>query len=336
MDRKACLIPWMSVGMMALFVVATLLVSRAVVQAAGGAASPPVAGDHDRTLPFGGTQRTYRVHVPAGFDPAKAGPLPLVLMLHGAGGDGAKAEEQTDWNVKADHEGFLVVFPDALPAAPDRIPSFLANPRFWDDGSGRGRRNRETVDDVGFLTTVLDDVEGRWPVDRRRVYITGFSSGASMTFRAAASPLVDRVAAFAPVSGHFWQQAGSVRAKRTPSLLLIYGKSDPLNPWDGGEVQMPWGGPQRKPKVMETVDAWAKFAGCTTGPTLLSDRDGVRTVRYGPGREGAEFVFTSIEGMGHTWPGGHDRLPARLVGARTDKLNATDVIWDFFARHRLP
>jgi poly(3-hydroxybutyrate) depolymerase len=60
----------MSVGIMALFVAALLLASRAVVQAAGGAASPLVAGDHDRTLLFGGARRTYRIHVPAGYDPA--------------------------------------------------------------------------------------------------------------------------------------------------------------------------------------------------------------------------------------------------------------------------
>ncbi len=51
---------------------------------------------------------------------------------------------------------------------------------------------------------------------------------------------------------------------------------------------------------------------------------------------GAEVVFITVEGLGHTWAGGTSLLPESLVGKRTDKIRATDVLWEFFRKHALP
>lgn len=301
-------------------------------------APPLLPGDHHLKLSQGGIERTFTVHVPQPPKDAKRATaakkgLPLLLMLHGAGGSGDQAAQQTGWAAKADREDFVAVFPDALPADPKRPPGFLTNPRFWSDGSGRGQAARGAVDDIGFLTAVLDTVEKRCNVDPRRVYLTGFSSGASMTFAAVASSLSKRVTAAAPVSGHFW--VTGKKPERAVPLLFLIGTRDPLNPMEGGTARTPWGRPEVKPKVADTVAAWAKATGCPLEPAPLKDENGVKAVAYGPGDNGAEFVFTTIEGLGHRWPGGKERLPERLVGPGTNKLNATDAIWTFLARHYL-
>ncbi|MBF0476059.1 MAG: hypothetical protein HQK59_09540 [Deltaproteobacteria bacterium] len=54
---------------------------------------------------------------------------------------------------------------------------------------------------------------------------------------------------------------------------------------------------------------------------------------YGPGKESSEVVWYTIEGMGHTWPGGTHFLPEKLIGKPSDKLKANDVIWEFFQKH---
>ena len=41
----------------------------------------------------------------------------------------------------------------------------------------------------------------------------------------------------------------------------------------------------------------------------------------------------TLQGLGHTWPGGKSLLPESMVGKRSDKLKATDAIWEFFEKH---
>ena len=78
---------------------------------------------------------------------------------------------------------------------------FLTNPRLWNDGSGRGTIGVEHVDDLGFISAMIDFLEARYSADPARIYCTGFSNGASMTFSVGLN-LSDRIAAIAPVAGH--------------------------------------------------------------------------------------------------------------------------------------
>jgi polyhydroxybutyrate depolymerase len=65
-------------------------------------------------------------------------------------------------------------------------------------------------------------------------------------------------------------------------------------------------------------------------------RSGVTALRFGPGARGAEALFYTVDDLGHTWPGGSSLLPRWLVGPSTRKMNATDLIWEFFVRHPKP
>jgi len=151
-----------------------------------------------------------------------------------------------------------------------------------------------------------------------------------IVFRLAAE-LSRRIAAVAPVSGHFW--LNDSKLDYPVSLIFFAGTEDPLNPLLGGEVRSPWGIVEKKPPVSESVLKWVKLLGCPAEPKVLYDKDGVKAVVYAPGRGGSEVVSYTIEGMGHTWPGGKSLLPERLVGKMTHKIKATDVIWEFFQNH---
>jgi len=74
---------------------------------------------------------------------------------------------------------------------------------------------------------------------------------------------------------------------------------------------------------------------CPPKPRVVYDKHGVKGLVYGPGRGNAEAVFYTIEEHGHTWPGGKNLLPERLVGKSSNVFKATDVIWEFFRRHQL-
>jgi polyhydroxybutyrate depolymerase len=196
------------------------------------AARKPGAGDHTFDIQVGGLERRYIVHVPPGYDGSKPGPV--ILMFHGGGGTAQGAMRETRWAAKADKEGFLAVFPEGTRPDPSQPARFAGNPQTWNDGSSRlnvGAAERK-VDDDGFVRALLDDLAARFAVDTRRIFVTGFSNGASMSFRIGRE-LANRVAAIAPVAGADWADEPPKPVRPVP-LLYITGTADPLNPIDGG------------------------------------------------------------------------------------------------------
>jgi polyhydroxybutyrate depolymerase len=292
--------------------------------------SPLPSGDHTLRLPGLTPPRHYAVHVP----PANDGhtPRPVVVMIHGAGGTGLWTLRETGWAAVADRENVLVALPDGVPVHPHERPSFLKNPQLWDDGSGRGLLGRRGVDDLAYFRALFDDLPKHTPVDSQRIYVTGFSNGAAMTFRLAAE-LADRIAAVAPVATHCWLK--DPQPSRPVPTLYVVGAEDPLLPLDGGEVVSPWSGKAEvKPPVRETLARWAKALGCPAEPRLVGDENGVRTVAYGPCRSGVEFRAVTVARLGHHWPGGRGQLKRSLAGMPSDKFQANEAIWEFFRRQR--
>jgi polyhydroxybutyrate depolymerase len=303
--------------------------------------TPLEPGEHTLTIEVGGYRRGYLLHVPAlrsksgaagmpedADDPPDG--LPLLLFFHGGGGNARLAVLTTGWSEKADKAGFFVVYPQALRPEPHRPPTFLRNPQFWNVGSGLGYAEANNVDDTAFVAALLDHLCDRLPIDPRRVYASGFSNGAAFTF-CLAMELSGRFAAIGPVSGYPWRQ--TPRPRHPHSVIYISGTADPMNPLDGSPIDSPWGRLPQRPPVGDAIRKWALWTGCPRESRVLRDDGEVRRLRYGPGEQGAEVDLITINGAGHAWPGGPPVLAERLAGKPTDKLNATDVIWEFFQQH---
>lgn len=277
---------------------------------------------HDRR------ERECILHVPKGFDGRRE--LPLVLMFHGGGGSGRLALIAGDWADKADEVGFFVACPQGVRPHDERRATFLRNPQFFNVGAGIGYAEEAQVDDRGFVRALLDQLLERLPIERRRIYAAGFSNGASAAFQTAMD-LPNRIAAIAPVAGHLWRREPP--PSEPVSMIYIIGTADPLNPMAGGVVTSPWGKRETRPPIAQSVETWAAWIGCGGEPHLLWERDGVRSLGYGPAAGGATVEFTMIADAGHVWPGGRDIIAERIAGPGTDKLNATDEIWKFFEAH---
>jgi polyhydroxybutyrate depolymerase len=160
------------------------------------------------------------------------------------------------------------------------------------------------------------------PVDTSQIFVTGFSNGASMTFRLGVE-LSDRIAAIAPVAGHYWP-TNTAPTRPLPTLFLI-GDRDPLVPLAGGRVDTPWGRGIEKPTVRESLRRWSERLGGHEEPTEVRDDDGVTVERFGDWLEA-----WTVAGLGHHWPGGRGELNSRIAGPPSDRVNATEVIWKFF------
>lgn len=294
------------------------------------------AGDQDFTIRLGEVERHYTVHVPPGYDGSAASAV--VVMLHGGGGTSKAAAFETGWGAKADEACFLAVFPDAMSRDPSQPSNFARNPQLWNDASDRFYPGQNPPDDVGFIKAMLDELFARFNVDKRRVFFTGFSNGASMAFRVGAE-LSNRIAAIAPVAGACWLE--KLTLKRPVPMCYMTGTADPLNLIEGGVPKLASGASDRirakpKPPVRESIEEWAEALGCPLKSTEVTDMNGIRIESWGPGCGDAELVYVTVEGLGHTWAGGKSLLPETMVGKRSDRVKATDFIWDFFQKHPAP
>jgi polyhydroxybutyrate depolymerase len=287
-------------------------------------------------LSMGTLQRRALIHVPKTWD--KKSILPVVFMFHGAGGSPENAIKETGWVEKSDSDEFLVVFPEATRPDSARPAQFGRNNPTWNDGSGRFHSGERRIDDIAFVSALLTRLEKTFPIDKHRIFATGFSNGASMTFRVGRD-LPERFAAIAPVSGADWSGKSGVLRKPV-ALFYLTGDNDPLNPLAGGKPKMASGrefrnaSEQAKPPVKDQIKTWAELLGCKSEPIRKTGTpEGITTLVFSEGRDNTEVVFTTIRGQGHRWPGGKDSLPEFIVGRETNQVKATDAIWEFFKTH---
>jgi polyhydroxybutyrate depolymerase len=291
-----------------------------MLMAVGDAGLRP--GDHSRTVEVESVRRSYLVHVPPQYDPAT--PTPVVLAFHGGGANADNMVVFSGLNEKADQAGFIVVYP----AGSGRLQRMLT----FNAGNCCGHAAVSNVDDVAFTRTLLDDLAEAVNVDPRRVFATGMSNGAMMSYRLA-SELSDRIAAIAPVAGPMGTK--ECHPNRPVPVMHFHGDADEFAPFGGGKGRGPSGTDFYS--VQHSIDAWVAANGCVKTPTTtqLVDRqdDGttVRQVRYGSGKEGTEVVLVVIEGGGHTWPGKEPRM--RSLGVSTRDISANDMMWEFFQQH---
>ncbi len=265
--------------------------------------------------------RHWIEHVPA----HHRGPLPVVLMLHGAGGHARNALKQSALARHADERGFLAVAADGTRPRPGSPAKFLTNPQMWNDGSGRRHGAASDVDDVGFLAEVLDRIAQRHKVDASRVYAMGFSNGASMALRLAAE-LPDRIAAVAQDAGHAFV-APRPGSRPIPTIGVL-GSVDPLVPPAGGRVLLPWGGTLQQQPYLKNMSWWAGANGCDPAPHSEAAAPGVERLRW-TGSGDAEVVLYVVKGAGHVWPGGEGSMPELLVGSDPGTFDASAVMLDF-------
>ena len=275
------------------------------------AAQSADGGKH--VIEVGGVPRSYLLRLPSAPAPDRA--LPLLLVFHGAGGDAASMERHTALTRAATARGYAVVYPEGV------------NHR-WNDGRGV-----VTTDDLGFIRTLLDSLRTALPVDTQRVYATGISNGAGMSFRLACE-LPGVFAAIAPVAGALAASLEDRCAAAAPvSVMMFQGTRDPLMPYDGGVLTMRRGLVLAVPR---TAALFARLDGCTEAavvtaePDTVTDGTRVRRSAYPGCRGDREVVLFTIEGGGHTWPGGPP--VGRSVGRVSRDLDATRSMLDFFDR----
>lgn len=256
--------------------------------------SEAVAGTSETVrLRHDSRNRRYHLHVPP-HEQNHAG-LPLMVVLHGGGGNGAQVRDVTGLHALGVAKGFAVAFPDGT----GRLPKKLLT---WNSGKVDAYAKRNKVDDVGFLKQVVVDVQKRVSIDSRRIYVVGHSNGGMMCHRLAREA-ADVFAGIAVVSGAM--NFVDTDAASPVAALLIHGSNDQFVSIEGGEAKSVIAKKRVDASLQNAVDYYVERNGLLAYPTK-EVADKVRLEQYvrakGEGAAAPVWVVT-LEGGGHAWPG---------------------------------
>ena len=252
---------------------------------------PSVASSQEVSLDIGG--RSVNVYVPPSYDPAEA--APVLVLLHGYGSSGSAHENYMRFKPLSDAEGFLYLYPDGTPDC--------TNPprRFWNATNACCNFCFSSVDDVGFLSALLDEVESQFSVDPDRIYFVGHSNGGFMSYRMACEA-ADRIAAIVSLAGAALHSSQACNPSDPVHVLQIHGTNDDTLLYEGGSIIF-W----PYPGAVESVETWAGYNGCAIDPESPAE-----TLDLDASIPGAETLITRYEseceegGSAELWtiPGG--------------------------------
>jgi polyhydroxybutyrate depolymerase len=277
---------------------------------------------YSESIVVDGIQRTFIVKLPKNYYD-NANDRPMLIGLHGTGGNAAQFEESYGFNLKADAEGFVAVYPDGV-QKDDGIG--LLKIRTWNAGSCCDYAMYNNVNDVKFISILIDSISTRFHINRRKVYVTGMSNGGMMAYRIA-SELTDKIAAIGVVSGTMVATKDVTRQGKTP-ILHIHAVPDTKVPYAGGTGI----GGYDFPPVMDGINYWVNRNDCNPGP-VTEQYPGYQfqTWKNSEGNPVIQLYLTNDGG--HAWPS--SAVQGRRGDTPSTVINATNLIWEFMNRFSL-
>ncbi|MBT3872707.1 MAG: T9SS type A sorting domain-containing protein [Flavobacteriaceae bacterium] len=243
--------------------------------------------------------------------------MPLVIVMHGFGGDANDIRNYSEMNQFANQYGFAVCYP--------RGTTDSEGYRFWN--VGYAFHQNETIDDVGFLTELVGYLQLTHGLNPDYTFATGMSNGGDMCYMLACQAY-DTFKAVAPVAGMILQDILDECDNSPPiPLFEIHGSQDSVTPISGDPNNNDgWGA---YPSIPFTIDYFSEKNECTlmvteTLPnTDTSDGSYVLSEKHLNGINNNEVWFYKVVGGGHDWPGAWGNMD----------INAGEEAWLFFQNH---
>jgi polyhydroxybutyrate depolymerase len=273
-----------------------------------------------QTIQHDGLARKYVVH-----DFSRGGRAPLVILLHGGGGNSENAIQMTQFDAVARREGLIAVYPEGTSAG----GPFMT----WNATHCCAHAMEAHIDDVGFISAIIDRLVGEGKADPKRVYVSGMSNGGMMTHRLGRE-LSARIAGIAPVVGAVFGDEAPPQGP-VPAFIIV-GAVDQVVPAAGGQLQLRGILGNRSAADLPVspataaADYWQRANGCRSSATSTSPAAAITT--WTGCR--ADVVYAVIANNGHAWPGGR---PGRQGAAEPSQAwNASEEMWTFFKAHPKP
>jgi polyhydroxybutyrate depolymerase len=243
--------------------------------------------------------------------------MPLVIVMHGFGGDANDIRNYSEMNQFANQYGFAVCYP--------RGTNDSEGDRFWN--VGYAFHQNETVDDVGFLSELAGYLQLTHGLNPDYTFATGMSNGGEMCYMLACQAY-DTFKAVAPVAGMILQDILDECDNSPPiPLFEIHGSQDSVTPISGDPNNNDgWGA---YPSIPFTIDYFSEKNECTTVVTETlpntdtSDGSYVLSEKHLNGINNNEVWYYKVVGGGHDWPGAWGNMD----------INAGEEAWLFFQKY---
>lgn len=278
-------------------------------------------GDYTLTISMAGQPRYYKLHVPQKYTATQ--PAPLLVVLHGGGGDMSIQSDEKFYHQisKSESEGFIAVFPNG--------PSAFKSGKLatWNAGQCCGLARDSKSDDVAFIKEIIRKTKEQLAVDSSRIFATGMSNGAMMSYRLACE-MPDTFRAIAAVAGT--DNTVTCSPSKPISILHIHAKDDDHVLFEGGAGKNAFRDRSQVTEfksVAATIEKWRKFENCPEKPKRVLDKKGAYCDLYTC--QGSKIQLCVTDKGGHSWPGGKKPSPF-AGGTPSTAISANDVMWDFF------
>lgn len=273
------------------------------------------------TITVDGLARTYLLNLPpVYFDSSD---FSLVIAMHGGGGYADQFESTSKLTEKANASGFIVVYPEGVKSTGQ------LEARTWNAGTCCVYASNNNIDDVKFITQLIDHLLANYKIDAKKIYATGHSNGGMLSYRLACE-VADKIAAIAP-NGCSMVVTQPCEPSRAVPVLHMHSVLDEKVPYTGG-VGLTG---VYYPPIDSVLNAWSLSDSCTTTSQVLTDNDEYKFTKWSDCSDDVTIEYYLTQDGGHGWPGG---LPGGTENSDTPStvINANDLLWDFFQQYQLP
>jgi len=259
--------------------------------------------------------RSYQIYVPATYSVSE--PIPLVFNLHGGASTATGYLNSIgDMRPIADTANFIIIYPQATTDS-------SGNPT-WHLG---GENSKSTsVDDVGFVSHIIDEVSSIYSVDLERVYVTGFSNGGYLAYEIACL-LSNRIAGIGSVAGHMFIDTYNYCDPSHPTPVInIHGTEDFYDGIAGYYLDQNL-----------SNRYWTEYNNTDSDPVITyientNTQDGstVELHSWLNGDNGISVVHYKVMGGGHSYP---NLNPSSSKGYENGDIDSNSEIWNFLSRY---
>jgi polyhydroxybutyrate depolymerase len=279
-------------------------------------------GKYNFTIKHNDLVRYYVLYVPKTYN--NKSKIPLIINLHGGFGNGKQQCKMSGFYKLADENDFIVACPDG---------TGMISPRkfnFWNDGYLDSPAKKKNIDDVGFILKMIKDIEAKFNIDKNKIYSTGISNGAIMSYKLACK-YPDKIAAIAPVAGSMTNLFSECNSCEPVPIIIFHGIEDTHIPYYGGKGKEAVSD-YNHPSIQKTLSFWLSKNNLSSKPTKTGYIGKAKFEQYGSDNNPGQIILWTLEDGGHNWPGSNPTSKGKLGNINQD-ISASEKIWEFFKNH---
>jgi polyhydroxybutyrate depolymerase len=271
----------------------------------------------NETITVDGLVRNYTLNLPPGYYDSSG--FSLVIAMHGGGGSPSQFERTSFLTDKSKAAGFIVVYPEGTGVI-----------KTWNAGACCGSAVTNQINDVKFISQLIDKLIAAYKINPKKVYATGHSNGGMMCYRLACE-LSNKIAGIAPNSSTM-VVTSACNPERAMPVLHMHSKLDQHVVYTGGFGDGVSG--VYCPPLDSVLNVFSLKNSCTNPSQVIFSNNLYTFKKWSSCTNNVSIQYYLTNDGGHGWPGG---LPG---GPNSDTpstaINANDLLWNFFQQYQLP